>query len=846
MDTDEAQEINKQIIERMEKEPENAEYLNVTDEGKYENVGEALDTGATFSTVTGMQAEVEKAQQTYEEIESLEDSHIVSFPKLDKEKEALRRKTQGERVPFETEDLLTSLTNITEPPPIAFTDPSDFDEVLREGDEYLGKIEEELGNEERKQILSRIEKGFAKTVRWETINFPLQQLMKYHLRLPFPHAPKVLSRNPKMWVDKTPILEHPAVLIAIPEWESKYGTKSYAVDVKEGYIYAVRNEDWERLVERAYVAIDEPLEISQITPVEKETLVGEVQTLNSKEKVPLAESTRKDFKEPIQKGKGPPGDPVISQNLDRSVDANVTIDTAGLEKTFREVGESMKEVFTSQQIFNRTMKDTLEASTKAQEKQTEALEKLNISTKQRDHDHMFAAIKPYDGKDSKEFDAWIEQIMTACKISGRNPRFVALAKSTGAVTEVILSMKPKVTWVEFVEELRRCFSESKTRVHAAAIYNEFRRQDDNENLRSYIHKYTRLHREATGKATDEEFDTHNKLHFLSRLRNSTIATKISQSREYLSNFSKFDRYSLKNCIEKALMLESRLQIREMVTIARENLENKEPKVMEMSEEGEEQQEELNILSEDKGPGRFRNPNLANSICYKCSSYGHYGRECPEANQAMEQLEDRIEGRIEHSFNAYTPVTLQYMNDMIVKAAKLEVSRKLAKKKLEKLKNQKGGDPQDKTQYPVGRGRGQPPRQGQQVGRPPLTPTAAPMPAQQTSQPITTRGRGRGGANMVIKRGGRQGTLPPKNPQQTTKKVTFQQPAQVKVKSEPEQAKVEPNPFLQPHLPEIHEMTEDLEETDLEKMSQEELDELQNQLDQELQAEFQEEVPEEVQ
>ena len=144
------------------------------------------------------------------------------------------------------------------------------------------------------------------------------------------------------------------------------------------------------------------------------------------------------------------------------------------------------------------------------------------------------------------------------------------------------------------------------------------------------------------KATDEEFDTHNKLHFLSRLRNSTIATKISQSEE----FEKFDKYSLKNCIEKALMLESRLQIREMVTIARENLENKDPKVMEMSEEGEEQQEELNILSEDKGPGRFRNPNLANLICYKCGGYGHYGRECPEANQAMEQLEDRIVGRIE--------------------------------------------------------------------------------------------------------------------------------------------------------------------------------------------------------
>ena len=75
---------------------------------------------------------------------------------------------------------------------------------------------------------------------------------------------------------------------------------------------------------------------------------------------------------------------------------------------------------------------------------------------------------------------------------------------------------------------------------------------------------------------------------------------------------------------------------------------------------------------------------------------------------------------------------------------------------------------------------------------------------------------------------------------------------MKVKTEPEQIKVGPNPFLQPnsfsqpHLPEIHEMTEDLEEADLDNMSQEELDELQNQLDQELQAEFQEEAPNEVQ
>ena len=41
--------------------------------------------------------------------------------------------------------------------------------------------------------------------------------------------------------------------------------------------------------------------------IEKETLVGEVQTLNSKERIPLAESTRKDLKEHKKKEKGIPG-----------------------------------------------------------------------------------------------------------------------------------------------------------------------------------------------------------------------------------------------------------------------------------------------------------------------------------------------------------------------------------------------------------------------------------------------------------------------------------------------------------------------------------------------------------
>ena len=57
---------------------------------------------------------------------------------------------------------------------------------------------------------------------------------------------------------------------------------------------------------------------------------------------------------------------------------------------------------------------------------------------------------------------------------------------------------------------------------------------------------------------EDEYDTQAKLHFLSRLRNSNIASKISQSAE----FEKYETFSLQKCMEKALILESRLQVTE--------------------------------------------------------------------------------------------------------------------------------------------------------------------------------------------------------------------------------------------------------------------------------------------
>ena len=101
MDTDEAQEVNRIIKERMDREQQEKDYSNVPTQQKYQNV---VDVGPTFPTVRELQ---EKAQETYEEISELEDSGVISFPKLEKEKGAHKKETQGKRVPIETGSLMS-------------------------------------------------------------------------------------------------------------------------------------------------------------------------------------------------------------------------------------------------------------------------------------------------------------------------------------------------------------------------------------------------------------------------------------------------------------------------------------------------------------------------------------------------------------------------------------------------------------------------------------------------------------------------------------------------------------------------------------------------------------------
>ena len=68
-------------------------------------------------------------------------------------------------------------------------------------------------------------------------------------------------------------------------------------------------------------------------------------------------------------------------------------------------------------------------------------------------------------------------------------------------------------------------------------------------------------------------------------------------------------------------------------------------------------------------------------------------ECTVEDKDLEEFANKIVGRIEHTFQAYTPITLQYMNDIVTKTAKLDQSRRIAKTKarlLQGLLNQRGG------------------------------------------------------------------------------------------------------------------------------------------------------------
>ena len=173
----------------------------------------------------------------------------------------------------------------------------------------------------------------------------------------------------------------------------------------------------------------------------------------------------------------------------------VTLDTTTLENTFHNVGQSMLQLARAQDQTNKQLRHLQQGKLNMQA-HTGALQQLVTSTYQCNFDHIFASIPIYDGSDVEGFFLWLEHLEAACFYSGRNIKTEALGRSAGPVQNVIMVVPNPRSWRAIREELKRCFSDQTSLVHAAAKLENMT-QKPNEPLRLFIFRYSKIQKYVT-------------------------------------------------------------------------------------------------------------------------------------------------------------------------------------------------------------------------------------------------------------------------------------------------------------------------------------------------------------